>query len=334
MSMVNSTMVAVESSGPINIVKGTHGQLILFLALNMWTSHLGLPLLLLVILLKKIQRHATFINLLVSFMVVGFSSCLLIYSGNVTGPEPSKLYCLLQASLLYGIPALTSMCSFMLVLQMFFVIRSSYYGQEVLDRDHRVRFWIMMVIPWVCFFVCVLSTAVIGSSNPGRISRNRRFFYCSVESLPLTNTITVFAAFVLLGTFVTEVLTMFILYKRWVSLRDKGTPLRLDMELSLPLRILSFGLFVIVAMSLSLLSIKSPETPVPDLVIASAATFVMLIFGSQLDIVRALCFWKRIPSRARTSTMPPPKGPLDDNSSNLSKESQVWSWKPRFRSPV
>lgn len=91
MSMVNSTMVAgehilacdslsmmfdffthlVESSGPINIVKGTHGQLILFLALNMWTSHLGLPLLLLVILLKKIQRHATFINLLVSFMVVG-----------------------------------------------------------------------------------------------------------------------------------------------------------------------------------------------------------------------------------------------------------------------
>lgn len=57
---------------PVNIVHGTHAQLIAFLVLNMWPSHFGLPILVAVILFsKKIQRHPTLINLFIVFIIVG-----------------------------------------------------------------------------------------------------------------------------------------------------------------------------------------------------------------------------------------------------------------------
>jgi hypothetical protein len=181
----------------------------------------------------------------------------------------------------------------MLVLQMFFVIRASYHGQEMLDRDHVLRSWTMLILPWFFFMACVLATALVGSANPDKISRNRRFFYCTVESPWLANTICAFAALALLMTFVTEVWTVSLLYRRWVAVRERAATIRWNIELNLPLRILGFGLFVIVACSLSVLAILQPESPVPDLVIASAASFIMVIFGTQRDIVRALCFWRK-----------------------------------------
>jgi len=74
-----------------------------------------------------------------------------------------------------------------------------------------------------------------------------------------------------------------------------GKP-KVAVELSLPIRVMAFGLYVIVAMSLSLLSVHAPESPVPDLVIACAATVVILIFGTQPDIYRALLFWRKEPN--------------------------------------
>jgi len=56
---------------PVNIVNGTHPQLVAFLVLNMWPSHLGLPVLLAIIFFKKVDRHPTFVNLCITFMIVG-----------------------------------------------------------------------------------------------------------------------------------------------------------------------------------------------------------------------------------------------------------------------
>ncbi|KAF9008814.1 hypothetical protein BDQ17DRAFT_1348993 [Cyathus striatus] len=283
------------SSVPMNIVHGSYGQLVLFLVLNVWPSHFGLPLLLLVIFSSKnIQRHPTFINLCIAFIIVGImSSSLLLYAGKLIGPEPSKMLCLFQASLLYGMPPLTSTAAFTLVFQMFLVIQAAYRGKEYRDQDHAGRLWAMILFPYLFFFVSVIVTAVVGASMPENISRNRRFFYCSVESLALTNALTIFAAIALFMTLITEACTVYILCKRWVALKRNDTTLGWTIELSLPLRILGFGLYIIVAMSLSLLSIKSPSSPVPDLVIAAAASVVMIIFGTQTDILRALRFWSK-----------------------------------------
>jgi len=281
----------------INIVRGTKGELILFLVLNMWPSHFGLPILLALVLSKRIKRHATFANLCAAFIIIGMSSSLLVYDNRTTGPEPGRMLCLLQASLLYGMPALTSTAALSLVLQMYFMVKAAYDGVEYLDGDHVIRLWIMLVGPYIVFFTSMIITAAIGAANPLNVSRGRRFFYCSVESLALTNTITTFSAVVLMATFILMAYTLSLLYRRIRLARRHAPRPRWTLDLNFPVRIMVFGLYVIIAFSLSLLSVTSPSSPVPDLVIASAATVVILIFGTQKDILRALCFWKaRLPS--------------------------------------
>lgn len=316
---------ATETSDglPVNIVKGTHGQLILFLVLNMWPSHLGLPVLLGIVLLsKRVYRHPTFVNLCVAFIITGLSSSLMVYARRITGPEPSRMLCLLQASLLYGVPPLTSTAAFMLVLQMFFTIRAAFFGQEYIDRDHFIRVWVMLVSPYVAFFVTILATATVGAANPSKVSRNRRFFYCSLESPPLTNTLTIFSASILLSTSVVVVWTMVLLYKH-LSV-DKATRPKWTMDLSLPLRIIGFGIYTTVALCLSLLSIHSPSTPVPDLVIALAATLVVLIFGTQKDILSVVFFWKRpLPQEVSEEYHVDLKAAFDEESKSGVKRNQT-----------
>ncbi|KAJ3892772.1 hypothetical protein GG344DRAFT_44703, partial [Lentinula edodes] len=273
---------------PMNIVHGTHAELILFLVLNMWPSHFGLPILLAIVLLsKRVQRHPTFVNLLIVFMVVGISSSLLVYAGKASGPEPSPALCLAQAALLYGMPGMQVIIKF----QMFIVIRAAFYKKPSRDT-HFVRIWVMIIAPYAVWIVFIVVTVFVGVGEPANVSRDRRFFYCSVKSDALTGTLTIFAAVVLLATLILEGNPLPYLL---------GSGMFTAAELNLPLRILAFGMYLLVAMSLSLLSMKSPESPIPDLIIASAATVVILIFGTQLDILRAICFWRKEVSIGDTS---------------------------------
>ncbi|KAJ7499263.1 hypothetical protein FB451DRAFT_1204831 [Mycena latifolia] len=286
---------ASNSTGPVNIVHGTESQLILFLVLNMWPSHFGLPILLAIILFsKRVHRHPTFVNLCAGFIIIGVSSSVLLYAGKTTGDEPSKVLCLFQASMLYGVPAFASLLAFMLVLQMFFTVRSA-VQKQVAQGSHTLRLWVMLGTPYLALLISILATATVGSANPDSVSRNRRYFYCSVDSSLLSGTIAAFGAVFLFATVVFEVWTLVILYKHWMVVRQPGAKSRVSFELSLPIRVMAFGLYVILAMSLSLLSVKAPESPIPDLVIACAATVVILIFATQPDIMRAMLFWRKEP---------------------------------------
>ncbi|KAJ7162568.1 hypothetical protein C8R43DRAFT_300835 [Mycena crocata] len=61
-----------DPNAPVNIVHGTESQLVLFLVLNMWPSHFGLPILLAIIIFsKRVHRHPTFINLCIGFILIG-----------------------------------------------------------------------------------------------------------------------------------------------------------------------------------------------------------------------------------------------------------------------
>ncbi|KAF4619541.1 hypothetical protein D9613_005428 [Agrocybe pediades] len=327
MSAINATS---HDTLPVNIVHGTHNDLVLFLVLNMWTSHFGLPLLVGVVLFSKtVKRHPTFVNLCVVFIIAG-----MLYAGRITGPEPSPILCLLQASLVYGTTSLTSTAALMLVLQMFFTIRAAYNGEEYYKVDHFFRTWILLSAPYVAYFVAVVATATVRDlpctrphpnvppmlgwshgSIPCLAKQALSLLFCrksSIVGTPLfirrkthlefdrTDTLTIYSAIILFATFVMMVWTMVLLYKRLLSMKALPVHLRSNarkLDLSFPLRILTFGFYIIIAMSLSLLSVTSPSTQAPDIVIASAPTFVILIFGSQRDVVNALCFWKCTPQQ-------------------------------------
>jgi quinol-cytochrome oxidoreductase complex cytochrome b subunit len=281
---------------PVNIVHGTQSELILFLVLNMWPSHFGLPILLAVILFsKRVHRHPTLVNLCLGYILIGVASSVLLYAGKISGPEPSKMLCLFQASMLYGVPAFASLLALMLVLQMFLVVRAT-IQKQVSQGPHAVRLWVMIAAPYLALLISIFATAAVGATNPDIVTRHRRFFYCSVDSDLLSGSIAAFGAIFLLATVFFEVWTVVILYKNRKVAQQPGAKPRIDVELSLPLRVMAFGLYVIVALSLSLLSMKAPESPIPDLVIACAATVIILIFGTQPDIIRALCFWRKEPT--------------------------------------
>lgn len=59
-------------------VRGTQGEFIAWMVLNIWPSHIGLPILIAAIFLsKKVKRHPTLINLCCTWILVGVSSSLL-----------------------------------------------------------------------------------------------------------------------------------------------------------------------------------------------------------------------------------------------------------------
>jgi len=296
-SSANGTLSGSSGeTGPVNIVHGTHAELILFLILNVWPSHFGLPILLAVVLLsRRVKRHATFVSLMVAFVIIGFSSSLLLYAGRITGPEPSRMLCLFQASLLYGMPPLASTAAFALVLQMFFTVRAAYDGVEYVESDHFIRLWMMLVGPYIAYLATILATATIGAANPSKVSRNRRFFYCSVDALHLTNSLSAFSALVLFATLVFIIWTSVLLIRRIKLARRHAARARWTLDLNFPFRIMAFGIYVVIALSLSLISVTSPSSPIPDITIATAATGFILIFGTQADIRRVLTFWKPNP---------------------------------------
>ncbi|KAJ7781602.1 hypothetical protein B0H16DRAFT_1710797 [Mycena metata] len=266
--MISSQALNETNPNAVNIVHGTEAELVLFLVLNMWPSHFGLPILLAIILLSnKVHRHPTFVNLCFGFIIIGCSSSVLLYAGKISGPEPSKMLCLFQASMLYGVPAFAPLLALMLVLQMFLVVRDA-VNKRVSQGPHTIRLWAMLIAPYVALLISILATAIVGASNPDDVSRNRRYFYLLL------------GAVFLFATVVLEIWTLVMLYKNWRSTRHPGG---VGVELSLPIRVMAFGL-------LSLLSVNAPNSPVPDLVIACAATVTILIFGTQPDIIRASLF--------------------------------------------
>jgi len=205
--------------------------------------------------------------------------------------------------MLYGVPAFASLLALMLVLQMFLVVRSA-VNKQVSQGPHTIRLWAMLVVPYIALLISILATTIVGASNPDSVSRNRRYFYCSVKSELLSGTIAAVGAVFLFATVVLEIWTLVMLYKNWRSTRYPGG---VGVDLSLPIRVMAFGLYVILAMSLSLLSVNAPNSPIPDLVIACAATVTILIFATQPDIIRALCFWRKDPQLTFTPLGPTTK---------------------------
>jgi hypothetical protein len=282
-----------STSLPI-LIHGTHSDLVAFLILSIWPSHFGLPLLLIIILSSKtIQRHPTFISMCVTWIISGLSSSLLLYAGKTTGPEPPKMICLIQASLLYGVPPMASMGACLLVFQMFTVIRSSLNRPGNAPVDSPLRLIVMVSAPYVLFLIFVLATAFVGASNPESISRDRRFFYCSVHSHNLTDTLTLVSAAILLATLVFEIWIAVSLYKLHTTWKRQGSRSPSSAELNLPIRIIFFGLYVAIGMSLSVLNVHAPTSPAPDLILSTTSSAVVLLFGTQPDILRVICFWRR-----------------------------------------
>ncbi len=97
------------------------------LLLNIWiypnliSNNILLPLLVATFLFStRATRHPTLINLCMTWIFSGIFSLLLFYTGKsgVNSPEPPRLLCIVQASLIYGITPMWSVAVLVFVYHM------------------------------------------------------------------------------------------------------------------------------------------------------------------------------------------------------------------------
>lgn len=173
-----------------------------WLSLHIIAGHILLPILAVVFMFLS-KRHATLVNLCFAWIFTSICSCLLLYAGKHKGPEPSYELCLIQASLLYGTTPLTAVACLALVYQVWASVFQPIQEKEHVNPTslwHAFRPKLLLASPWIIFSAWATAAASAGFHHPDRISRDRRFFYCSLDFNPISTTISIFCAIVLLIT--------------------------------------------------------------------------------------------------------------------------------------
>jgi len=263
-----------------------HEMLYVFLAFQL-IDQIVLPVLVATFVLSKsAKRHPTVVNVCVTWIITGIVSSLLMYAGKHVGPEPPKMLCISQAALLDGVPPMTSVAVLALMYQTNLNIR------KPKAKPHKMRTYALLIAPYVTFFCFALSAALLAVQHPRGVTRARRFFYCSFKS-PISDAFAIFVAIMLLATTGYEIAIGVFLSRNWRALRQSGS---LDMQFLT--RVALFGVYVFLTLILSILSIVSPRSPVPDLFTASIGPMLALFLGTQPDIYRAW-FCRPLPAPPR-----------------------------------
>jgi len=286
MSIVTRADPQDSSVGPLGV-----RALPIWLFFQIAAGHITLPILVAIFTFStKAKRHPTLINLCVTWIISGICSCLLFYDGTHIGLQPGTTLCLTQAALLYGVPPMTALSTFGLVFQVFTGV-SGTTSDRFATKDPHLRTAILLILPYIPFAGFATASAWVGLRDLTFLTRDRRVFYCSVQNSLLTNSISICVAVTLVATIILEVWIGIILHRNWRALRKAGNGSGFDV--SLVLRVIVFGGYVFIGLILSLLSIVAPKTIVPDMWIASVGLAVVLIFGSQGDVIRVFMFWKK-----------------------------------------
>ncbi|KIM26323.1 hypothetical protein M408DRAFT_9958 [Serendipita vermifera MAFF 305830] len=183
------------------------------------------------------------------------------------------------------------MATFALVFQVWI----SVYGSKKTQPNPKwemAKSILLLTLPWIAFAVYVSASASIGLQNPDAVTRNRRFFYCSVKNKNFTRWISIFCAVVFLVIMVMQASIGYNIFRNWRAVRRGESK---DVNLSMAIRVICFVASVFIGLILSILAIDStPNSPIPDLWLASVGLFVVFIFGTQRDVWDAL---KCCPSR-------------------------------------
>ncbi|KAK0202005.1 hypothetical protein DFS33DRAFT_1442972 [Desarmillaria ectypa] len=220
---------------------------------NLISNTIFLPLLVATFLFStRANRHPTLINLCMTWIFSGIFSLLLFYAGKLEpdSPEPPKLLCIAQTSLLYGI---TPMCHY-------------YWGSTYPSVSKgRMVVILYLVITENCIVHWYTHLSIVAfegmcSVNYGSQNFNGRFLV------------------VYLATF---------MYRNYRGMRQArhSTGLRL----ALLLRVLIFGLYILFGMVVNFVSMFYDHTFIEEMYTAT----ILLVFGTQADVLRVWCFWRR-----------------------------------------
>jgi len=262
---------------------------------NLIANTILLPILVATFLIsRRARRSSTLVNVCMTWIFSGIFSLLLYYAGKhrPNTPEPPKPLCIAQTSLLYGI---TPMWSVAILVLLHHLIAS--INDRVMGKGKMI---LMLSSPYVVQCAFSIATLAIAIQHPDKVNRHRRFFYCALKFIPLSNAMAIFTFIVCLGIVALEIQLGLILYRYWRGMRKAGQTSNVDPQLLI--RVLVFGIYIFFGMVVNVVSIFDEHSLAPDMYAATIGTVVLLVFGTQADVLRAWCFWRKDPpSKAMTS---------------------------------
>jgi hypothetical protein len=275
---------------------------------NLIPNTIFLPILVATFLFSKTAtRHLTLINACMTWIFSGIISCLLFYAGQQFGREPSTGLCIAQASLVDGIMPMWSVAVLVLVYHMFVVINDDKKKQKL----GTTKMCIMLAAPYITQFVFSLATLTLALQNPQLVNRSHRVLFCFLKHPPFTLAVSIFTFTVCIGITIIEGMLALTLYRNWRALRSVGRSGGVHPQFLL--RVMAFGLYIFSGMTVSLLAMLHHSNIFSEMYLALAGTVILLIFGTQADVFRAWCFWRRHPP---PQLVIPRSAPLDGSHPN------------------
>ncbi|KAF5363989.1 hypothetical protein D9756_000255 [Leucocoprinus leucothites] len=275
---------------------GTKEKILLdiWIYFNLIGNTILLPLVVITFLFSKTaKRHPTLINLCITWIFSGVFSLLLFYAKEHIGPEPHQPICYAQASLLYGITPMWAVA----VLALFSYMLHTLSGEPNQSRYLKsLPMIVMLSAPYIAQCAFTIAALLLANQNPSKVRRNSLF--CSFGHHQL-QVLFVFCVFII-GI---EVALAVVIYRSWRTMRSIGLPS--DLPLPLMARVFIFGVYVAVGMVVSILGFFRISLP-GSIYAATAGTVVFLIFGTQADVLRAWCFWRKDNSPPPTIRPPLP----------------------------
>jgi hypothetical protein len=235
---------------------------------------------------KRVRRHPTLVNLCITWIFSGIFSLLLFYAGEHKGPEPAPGLCIIQSSLIYGIPPMWSVAILMMVYHMIV----AFDDDPAKTRVSTLKLSLMLSAPYIAQFSFSMANLIVALENPTKVNRKKRFFYCSLKVPALINAMTLFTFIVSVGILMLQLQLAAILYRNWRGIRKAGRSSGVDVQLIL--RVLAFGIYVFFGMVANVISTFVERSFAPDIYAATFGTVVLLVFGTQPDILRVWCFWR------------------------------------------
>jgi len=175
---------------------------------------------------------------------------------------------------------------------------------------------VWIAFPYCLFVIFTLAGVIVGSHSHVA----RRTFYCLTDNIPMTTSSAAVSSILLFSTCVFLAWTVLIVLRRYRESRKFGRE-EIGTDVPLFLRVLSFGIFVFIALILSFIAVFNYTLVIPDILVACFGPVIFLVFASQEEVLRA---WHLKSPRQRStdrsdsiatlnSTRPIPSRPRDSN---------------------
>jgi len=252
---------------------------------------------------SSVRRNPTVTNLLVTWTISAFGSCLLFLAHQQSGPEPSKGLCIFQSSLIYASVPLCATSALGLVLNLWFTLRSALSPRRGGSSLIRWRMPLLIASPYFIGMIFFIAAIALQAQFPATVTRNRKFFYCSMDGR-FGVAVAGFSALLVQFVIFFEVWVAILMYRHWIRVRDNEHKAD-GIKLSMVIRIGVFSLYGVVAGTVSLITIWDPNNAFSYMFLATVPLASFLVFSTQRDIINVWCFWRK-------KTEVPPQVPEKD----------------------